>query len=230
MITSACWRVNWTDWILAVEHRIDLTGITVHQSCPLSYTHFGECTPENHILLSEAQASLYMTFLDVFWFLLLAGGAEIGRLSLCLSKQREVFHQFWKPALNKWLSIAWGLIETKCTQPDNPTQTLVLLHWWWYSPISSFVCQKCYLYHNKILTVNSGVWWFGMVLVVQSWLVWFLFLQPCFPLQPSHLGALCYWCCLWWLSRKHSHCHSFVCESMWEEEWTFCMGNVNICN
>lgn len=50
-------------------------------------------------------------------------------------------------------------------------------------------CQKCYLYHNKILTVNSGVWWFGMVLVVQSWLVWFLFLQPCFPPPTFTLGS-----------------------------------------
>jgi hypothetical protein len=32
----------------------------------MSYTHFGECTPENHILLSEEQASLYMTFFGCF--------------------------------------------------------------------------------------------------------------------------------------------------------------------
>lgn len=129
-------------------------------------------------------------FFGCVWFLLLTGGAEIGRLSLCLSKQREVFHQFWKPALNKWLSVVWGLIETKCTQPDNPTQTL-FLHWWWYSPINSLFVVKsvtCIITKYWLWTVVCGglvwFWWYS-----HGWCD-FCFYNPASP-SNLHTWELC---------------------------------------
>lgn len=103
------------------------------------------------------------------------------------------------------IHLCGGRIEMKCNQPDNPTQTLILIHGdGIHPPALCWSYQKLYLYH-KILTVNSAVWWFGMVLVVQSWLVSFSFcFTPQLPSPPSRLGALRYWCWLCWLSRKHN--------------------------
>lgn len=85
----------------------------------------------------------------------------------------------------------WGLIETKCTQPDNPTQTLVLLHWWWYSPINSLFVVKsvtCIITKYWLWTVVCGglvwFWWYS-----HGWCD-FCFYNPASP-SNLHTWELC---------------------------------------